>query len=183
MEHINQENLMPDPKNLEAAQPKLGSDIWDHHCRIVDFKLDEQHFVKRSHEVEHERAVALGDLLDMNRFKPLGDFKGPYKVSLGIQDNRRLIFDINAEDDAPLTSINLPLSPFRGLIRDYFQICESYYDAVKKLSPAQIETIDMARRGLHNDGADLLKDILKDKILIDKATSRRLFTLVCVLHI
>ncbi|MEC9268538.1 MAG: UPF0262 family protein [Alphaproteobacteria bacterium] len=151
--------------------------------KIVAIDLDDKSVVRRSVEVEHERKVAMYDLLDMNRFRPVGDFKGPFKVRLGIEDGKRLVFKIDDEDDTNLTNVVMPLSPFRRIVRDYFQICESYYDAIKKLSPSQIETIDMARRGLHNEGADVLVDALKDKIDIDKATSRRLFTLVCVLHI
>lgn len=151
--------------------------------RIVDITLDEQSVVRRAPEIEHERAVAIYDLLDMNRFSPVGDFEGPYKVRLSIEDGKRLLFSIKDEGDQDLTSVTLPLSPFRSLIRDYFQICESYFDAIKKLSPSQIETIDMARRGLHNEGSDLLIERLKDKIALDKATARRLFTLICVLHI
>ncbi len=151
--------------------------------KIVALELDEKTVVRRSVEVEHERKVAMYDLLDMNRFRPLGDYTGPYKVRLAIEDGKRLVFQIDDESDENLTNISLPLSPFRGIVRDYFQICESYYDAIKKHSPSQIETIDMARRGLHNDGAEVLVEALRDKIAIDKATSRRLFTLVCVLHI
>ncbi|MEQ8604461.1 MAG: UPF0262 family protein [Marivibrio sp.] len=151
--------------------------------RIVDITLDEQSVVRRAPEIEHERAVAIYDLLDMNRFRPVGDYQGPYKVTLSIEDGKRLLFTIRSEDERDLTSVTLPLSPFRSLIRDYFQICESYFDAIKKLSPSQIETIDMARRGLHNEGSDLLMERLKDKIALDKATARRLFTLICVLHI
>ncbi|NMM46441.1 UPF0262 family protein [Rhodospirillaceae bacterium KN72] len=151
--------------------------------KIVALDLDEGTIIRRSVEVEHERKVAMYDLLDMNRFRPVGDFKGPYKVRLGIEDGKRIVFRVDNEKGDHLTDINLPLSPFRRIVRDYFQICGSYYDAIKKLSPSQIETIDMARRGLHNEGADVLVDALKDKIEVDKATSRRLFTLVCVLHI
>ena len=99
-------------------------------------------------------------------------------------DGKRLVFRINDEEDAAeLNKSNLLMTPFRRLIRDYFQICESYYNAIKKLSPSQIETIDMARRGLHNEGSDMLRDRLEEQYLMDKATARRLFTLVCVLHI
>jgi uncharacterized protein (UPF0262 family) len=151
--------------------------------KIVDIKLDEKSVIRRAVEVEHERKVAMYDLLDMNRFRPVGDYTGPFKVRVGIDDGKRLLFKIADESDTALTEVSLPLSPFRRIVRDYFQICESYYDAIKKLSPSQIETIDMARRGLHNDGAEVLVDALKDKIAMDKATSRRFFTLVCVLHI
>lgn len=151
--------------------------------KIVDIKLDEKSVIRRAVEVEHERKVAMYDLLDMNRFRPVGDYTGPFKLRIAIDDGKRLLFKIADEGDTALTEVSLPLSPFRRIVRDYFQICESYYDAIKKLSPSQIETIDMARRGLHNDGAEVLVDALKDKIAMDKATSRRLFTLVCVLHI
>lgn len=151
--------------------------------KIIDLDMDERSIIRRGVEVEHERKVAMYDLLDMNRFRPIGDFTGPYRVRLSIEDGKRILFKIDSEDHTELTSISLPLSPFRRIVRDYFQICESYYDAIKKLSPSQIETIDMARRGLHNEGAEVLVETLKDKIAVDKATSRRLFTLVCVLHI
>lgn len=157
---------------------------WDSETdRIIDIKLDEKSVVRRSPEVEHERAVALYDLLDMNRFRPAGEFTGPFKVTLSIEDGKRLHFKIANNEDDLLTEVILALSPFRRLIRDYFQICESYYDAIKRLSPAQIETIDMARRGLHNEGSDLLRERLSGKAEMDQATSRRLFTLICVLHI
>jgi len=151
--------------------------------KIVAIELDEHTVVRRSREVEHERAVAMYDLLDMNRFRPTGDFTGPYKLRLSIEERTRLVFDITSEADEPLTRITMPLSPFRSIVRDYFQICESYYDAIKRLSPAQIETIDMARRGLHNEGSELLVQRLEDKVAMDKSTARRLFTLICVLHI
>ncbi|RED52064.1 UPF0262 family protein [Aestuariispira insulae] len=152
--------------------------------RITDIKLEEGSVVRRSPEVEHERAVAMYDLLDMNRFRPVGaEISGPYKVMLAIEDGKRLHFKINNEADELLSQVILAMSPFRRLIRDYFQICESYYDAIKRLSPSQIETIDMARRGLHNEGSDLLRERLQGKLEMDQATSRRLFTLICVLHI
>lgn len=159
-------------------------DFGENH-RIVDMKLDEKNVVKRSPEIEHERAVAMYDLLDMNRFLLVNGPDGPYSVFLGIDgDGKRLIFGVYDETgEQEIKTFQLLLTPFRRLIRDYFQICESYYDAIKKLSPSQIETIDMARRGLHNEGSDLLRERLKDKIEMDKATARRLFTIVCVLHI
>lgn len=152
--------------------------------RMADIQLDEKSVIRRSPEVEHERAVALYDLKDMNRFRLNGGTEGPYKVKLSIEDSgKRLLFAITDTEDAKLADVNLPLSPFRRLIRDYFQICESYFDAIKKLSPSQIETIDMARRGLHNEGSDLLRERLQEKLEMDNATARRLFTLICVLHI
>lgn len=151
--------------------------------RIAEIELDEKTVVRRSPEIEHERAVAMHDLLAKNRFRPAGDLAGPYKLHLSIEDRSRLILDVRGLDDAPKTRIALGLAPFRRIVRDYFQICESYYDAIKRLSPAQIETIDMARRGLHNEGSELLVERLGEKVEMDKSTARRLFTLLCVLHI
>lgn len=153
--------------------------------RILDLKLIEKNVIRRSREVEHERAVALYDMLDKNRFKLVDGTPGPFVVNLSIDDDgKRLVFAVSdAEAANQVASIQLLMTPFRRLIRDYFQICESYYDAIKKLSPSQIETIDMARRGLHNEGSDLLRDRLAPSFLMDKMTARRLFTLVCVLHI
>ncbi len=152
---------------------------------IADLKLVEKNVIRRSREVEHERAVALYDMLDWNRFKLVNGSSGPYIVHLSIDnDGKRLLFQINDKNDVEnLAHVQLLITPFRRLIRDYFQICESYYDAIKKLSPAQIETIDMARRGLHNEGSDMLRERLDEKLKMDKMTARRLFTLVCVLHI
>lgn len=153
--------------------------------KIIKIDLDEKTVIRRSPEVEHERSVAIYDLLDMNRFRPLGEHQeaGPFKLNLSIEDGARLAFMLGTEEVDELTSVLLPLSPFRRLIKDYFQICESYYDAIKRLSPSQIETIDMARRGLHNEGSDLLRERLEGKIEMDLQTARRLFTLICVLHI
>ncbi len=158
---------------------------WDNKIDFIsEIILDEETVIRRSPEVEHERAVALYDIKSRNRFRLLGDnITGPYKLRLSIEDNKRLMFHLTDNDDNIIKDILLAMSPFRRLIRDYFQICESYFDAIKKLSPAQIETIDMARRGLHNEGAELLKERLEDKISMDKATTRRMFTLICVLHI
>jgi len=153
--------------------------------KIIKIKLDEKTVIRRSPEIEHERSVAIYDMLDMNRFRPMGEHMnaGPFKLNLSIEDGARLVFMLGIEDQDELTWVNLPLSPFRRLIKDYFQICESYYDAIKRLSPSQIETIDMARRGLHNEGSDLLRERLDGKIEMDLQTARRLFTLICVLHI
>lgn len=153
--------------------------------KISKIDLDERTVIRRSPEIEHERAVAIYDLLDMNRFRPVGEFEnsGPFTLKLGIEDGARLKFQLGVDDNPDLTKVALPLSPFRRLIKDYFQICESYYDAIKRLSPSQIETIDMARRGLHNEGSDLLRERLDGKLEMDLQTARRLFTLICVLHI
>lgn len=151
--------------------------------RIVDIALDDRTVVRRSPEVEHELNVAIYDILEQNKFEPVGDFQGPYRLFLRIEDRRRLIFEIMGEDGNDQGRIGLQLVPFRRIVRDYFQICESYYDAIKRLSPSQIETIDMARRAIHNEGSDLLADHLAGKIGVDTETARRLFTLICVLHI
>ena len=150
---------------------------------IVQVFLDEGSIIRRSPEVEQERAVAIYDILESNYFAPTGDLAGPFHLYLRIEDHSRLVLDIRSEQDESLREIGLPLLPLRRLIRDYFQICESYYDAIKKLTPSQIETIDMARRGLHNEGSEILAERLKDSVEVDYETARRLFTLVCVLHI
>jgi uncharacterized protein (UPF0262 family) len=150
--------------------------------RIVKIDLDERTVVRRNPDVEHERAVAIFDLLEENHFAPAGDFTGPYHLFLGIEENR-LVFDIQAEDGNPLTKVILPLTPFRTVVKDYFTVCESYYTAIKRASVTQIEALDMGRRALHNEGSDLLRERLEGKIGLDQNTARRLFTLICVLHI
>ncbi len=149
--------------------------------RIVDIVLDEQSVARRSPQVEHERAVALFDLLEANDFSLVGAV-GPYRLKISIFE-QRLIFDVRDRDDAKLRDIVLSLTPFRKVVKDYFLICESYYDAIKKLGPSQIEALDMGRRGLHNEGSDLLRERLTGKIEVDHDTARRLFTLICALHI
>ncbi|MBT3790155.1 MAG: UPF0262 family protein [Alphaproteobacteria bacterium] len=150
--------------------------------RIVDFKLDEATVVRRSPEVEHERKIAVFDLLEENSFSPVGDFTGPYHLRLSIVEGR-LAFDIRDGSDEPVKSVILALSPFRRIVNEYFEICDSYFTAIKASTPSQIEAIDMGRRGLHNDGSDLLRERLAEKIELDHPTARRLFTLICVLHI
>lgn len=151
--------------------------------RISVLNLDEKTVVRRSPEVEHERAVAIFDILEDNSFAPIGHDGGPYDLHLSIEDRQRLVLDIRHEDGGQVAKVTLSLTPFRRLVKDYFQICESYFDAIKRLSPSQIETIDMARRGLHNEGSEMLSERLGDKIEMDGPTARRLFTLICVLHI
>jgi uncharacterized protein (UPF0262 family) len=153
-----------------------------HH--LTDVQLDERTVVRRSADIDHELKVAIFDLLEQNVFSPIGahDEQGPFQLVLGIADNR-LVFDIRDEAAAPLGKIILALSPFRKIVKDYFEICDSYYQAIKRSSPSQIETIDMARRGVHNEGSELLRERLKGKIECDFDTARRLFTLICVLHI
>ena len=150
--------------------------------RIVQIALDRKTLVSRSPEVEHERAVAIYDLLEKNLFVPVGDFAGPFCVELSLQGANRLIFDIQDESENSQGVIAISLTPFQRIIRDYYKICESYFDAIKRLSPSQIETFDMARRGVHNEGSKVLQDRLSDKVEMDFPTARRLFTLLCVLH-
>jgi len=150
--------------------------------RIADITLDEHSVIRRSAEIEHERRVAIFDLLENNHFAPLGDDRGPYTLHLAIEDNR-LVFNITGAGGAALERVVLPIRPFRGLIKDYFTICGSYFEAIKRATPSQIEAIDMGRRGLHDEGSELLRERLADKIELDLETARRLFTLLCVLHI
>lgn len=150
--------------------------------RLTDVTLDDSAVVRRSPEVEHERAVAIYDLLEENTFRPIGDYCGPYHLHLSIAENR-LLMDIRTEAEDPLGIVTLPLLPFRRVVRDYFAVCETYYEAIKTASPAKIEAIDMGRRGLHNEGSELLQERLQGKVEIDFDTARRLFTLICVLHI
>lgn len=151
---------------------------------IIDVRLDEKTFVRRRPEVEHERKVAIYDLLEENRFHVLdGAVTGPYTLHLSI-DGDKLCVDINDQADVPLCAAFLSLKGFRNVVKEYFMVCESYYSAIRTASPSKIESIDMGRRGLHNEGADMLRERLLEKgIEVDNDTARRLFTLVCVLHI
>jgi len=149
---------------------------------IVNITLDEKSIVRRNADIEHERKVAIFDLLEDNHFKLRSGSDGPYHLLLRLEENR-LILDIRNSDGAGTEEIRLLLTPFRKIIKDYFLICESYFNAIKTATPSQIEAIDMGRRGLHNEGSELLKDRLAEQVEIDFDTARRLFTLVCVLHI
>lgn len=153
---------------------------------ICQIEIDDSGLPAPTPEIEQERKVAIFDLLEANNFAlPARDDraapKGPYRIHLGIRE-RRLVFDVDTEDGQDAAEFHLSLSPFRQVVKDYWQICESYYDAVKKLPPSQIEAIDMGRRGIHDEGARVLQDRLEGKADIDHDTARRLFTLVCVLH-
>jgi uncharacterized protein (UPF0262 family) len=161
------------------ADPPSGVAKDDH---IVNVTLDEKSVVRRSPDIEHERAVAIYDLLEQNTFSPIGDYQGPYSLRLRLEETR-LILDIRDEAENPLGEVGMSLSPFRRIIKDYFTVCESYFEAIKTASPSRIEAIDMGRRGLHNEGSELLQDRLSEKIRMDFDTARRLFTLLCVLHI
>jgi len=156
--------------------------VGDPRQRIVKIELDERTVVRRNPDVEHERAVAMFDLLEENSFTLVGEAVGPYQLHLAIEESR-LIFDIRAEQGDPLQKVQLPLTPFRGIVKDYFTVCESYYAAIKRSSPSQIEALDMGRRAVHDEGSELLRERLDGKIALDKNTARRLFTLICVLHI
>lgn len=151
--------------------------------RLFDVRIDDQGLPTPTPEIEQERKVAIFDLLEENSFSLPAETApdGPYQLELAIRE-RRLVFDLHTEDDEKAAEFHLSLGPFRQVVKDYFQICESYFDAVKKLPPSQIETIDMARRGIHNEGARVLEDRLDGKAVIDNDTARRLFTLICVLH-
>lgn len=151
--------------------------------RIVNVALDEKTVVRRKPEVEHERAVAIFDLLEENSFSMVEHpDAGPFHLHLNIEDNR-LILDVREAGDVPVDKLVIPVTPFRSIVKDYFLICESYYNAIKRATPAQIEAIDMGRRGLHNEGSEMLRERLADKVVVDLQTARRLFTLICVLHI
>lgn len=160
---------MPDPADASSQ-------------RIVNVSLDERTVVRRSPEVEHERAVAIFDLIEENQFALLDRGVGPYSLHLSIEENR-LVIDVRDAEETPVDKVMISLSPFRRVVKDYFTVCESYYQAIKRSSPSQIEAIDMGRRGLHNEGSELLRERLAGKIEMDENTARRLFTLICVLHI
>jgi uncharacterized protein (UPF0262 family) len=149
--------------------------------RLVRVDLDEGSIGRSNPDVEHERAVAIYDLLEENTFHPRGHEGGPYALNLSITGNR-LVFGITLEDGSPVVAHHLSLTPLRRIVKDYFLICDSYYAAIRTASPEQIESIDMGRRGLHNEGSDLLMERLKHKVEMDVDTARRLFTLICVLH-
>ena len=154
--------------------------------RICHIEIDEQGLVPPTPEIEQERRVAIFDLLEENSFalpvregRPLPT--GPYRLGLAIREGR-LVFDVATKEAAKVGEFHLSLGPFRQVVKDYFQICESYFEAVKRLPPSQIEAIDMARRGIHNEGARVLQERLEGKAEVDTDTARRLFTLICVLH-
>ncbi|KWV92247.1 hypothetical protein AUC45_07495 [Erythrobacter sp. YT30] len=154
--------------------------------RISHIALDEETILWRNADVEQERRVAIYDLIEENKFKPVRSAErganGPYRLFLGVRDGR-LAMDVSNEAEELLETLLIGLARFRRPIREYFAICDSYYQAIRKATPSEIETIDMARRGIHNNAAELLLERLEGKVVTDFATSRRLFTLICVLHI
>jgi uncharacterized protein (UPF0262 family) len=154
----------------------------DDGARIIEIRLDSASIVRWSREVEHERQVAVFDLMERNSFQLVNGFAGPYRVLLSLRE-ANLIFTVNDDAGVRHTEVTLSMRPFRRIIKDYFLICDSYFRAIKSASPSRIEAIDMGRRGLHNEGAEKLADALAEKIAVDGETARRLFTLLCVLHI
>lgn len=150
--------------------------------RLIDIHLDPDSLAAASADAEHERRVAIFDLLEQNSFVVDGADSGPYRLALAIVD-QRLTFRVTDEAGAEVRTLVLSLSPFRKVIRDYFLVCDSYYAAIRTSSTAQIEAIDMGRRGLHNEGSELLSERLAGKLAIDHDTARRLFTLICALHV
>ena len=150
--------------------------------RLGAILLDERSVVKRSPEIEQEREVAISDLLESNLFKPKGAAGGPYRLALSVRENR-LVFDIARDNGQRVGRVLLSLAPFRRIVKDYFLVCDSYYKAMRTAPPSQIESLDMGRRAVHNEGTELLMKRLSGKIETNFDTARRLFTLICVLHL
>lgn len=149
--------------------------------RLVAVTLDEASIERASPDVEHERAVAIYDLLQENAFEPVGGPGGPYRLTLSVQENR-LVLHVADEAGAPVVTHMLSLTPLRKVVKDYFLICESYFSAIRQAAPARIEAIDMGRRGVHDEGSRILAERLEGKIAMDHDTARRIFTLICALH-
>jgi uncharacterized protein (UPF0262 family) len=149
--------------------------------RLIAVTLDEDSIGRSNSDIEHERAVAIYDLLELNTFAPAGHDGGPYRLHLRMAENR-LVFDIQTADGESVIAHLLSLAPFRRIVKDYFMICDSYYQAIRTATPDRIEAIDMGRRSIHDEGSRLLMERLKRKVDVDFDTARRLFTLICVLH-
>jgi uncharacterized protein (UPF0262 family) len=149
--------------------------------RLVAVSLDENSIGSSNRDVEHERAVAIYDLIEENSFAPVAGGKGPFKLHLSITGSR-LVFDIRRANDAPVMAHLLSLSPLSRIVKDYYMVCDSYYAAIRTATAERIEALDMARRALHDEGSNLLMERLKRKVKVDFDTARRLFTLICVLH-
>jgi uncharacterized protein (UPF0262 family) len=158
-----------------AKTPAAGTQI------LVAVELDEASIGSTNADIEHERKVAIYDLLEQNHFAPIGHSGGPYALHLSI-DGARLVFDIRSADGKPVVAHLFSLTPLRRIVKDYYMICDSYYQAIRTATPDKIEAIDMGRRGIHNDGSQILIERLKGKVDVDLDTARRLFTLICVLH-
>jgi uncharacterized protein (UPF0262 family) len=149
--------------------------------RLAAVTLDEVSLGTSNDDMEHERRVAIYDLIEQNQFQPVGHDGGPYTLHLGISGNR-LVFDIRLTDGAPVVAHMLSLTPFRRFAKDYFVVCDSYYAAIRTATPDRIEALDMGRRALHDEGSRLVMERLKRKVDVDFDTARRLFTLIAVLH-
>jgi uncharacterized protein (UPF0262 family) len=149
--------------------------------RLVAVTLDEVSIGSSNRDVEHERAVAIYDLLEKNSFAPLGEVEGPFALRLAI-DGSRLVFDIRRADGTAVMAHLLSLSPLRRIVKDYYMVCDSYYEAIRTATPDRIEALDMGRRALHDEGSRILMERLERKVALDFDTARRLFTLICVLH-
>ncbi len=150
--------------------------------RIAALELDQSSVVRWSPQVEHERSVAIFDLLEDNHFRLVNGDSGPYRVVLALRESN-IVLAVSCDGAPEPVEVTLSTRPFRRVVKDYFMICDSYFQAIKGATPSRIEAIDMARRGLHNEGSDVLREALDGKVEIDHDTARRLFTLVCVLHI
>jgi uncharacterized protein (UPF0262 family) len=163
------------PESTQSCQPPSRD-------RLIEINLDEASLAARINpNARHDREVAVYDLLDENSFALTGRDEGPYKLTLGRLEDR-LVFDVSDQQDKKLITHVLSFSPLRRIMKDYFLVCDSYYEAIKSAPPSKIQTIDMGRRGLHDEGSRLLSDRLQGKITIDHSTSRRLFTLICSLY-
>ena len=159
----------------------MGGEESEAGYKIIKIDLDERSLAPATADIEHERKVAIYDLIEENLFKPVGAEPGPFELYLSNVE-RRLVFDVRKEGGDALGQVHLSMTPFRKIIKDYFMLCESYYDAIRNAAPAQIETIDMARRAMHNEGSEILIERLAEKIEVDSNTARRLFTLICSFH-
>lgn len=148
--------------------------------RLASVRLDKDSIERGTPDQEHERSIAIYDLIENNRFKPTDAMPGPYQLVLGLVE-RRLVFDVRDSDDNPVMTHLLSLSPFRRVVKDYFLICESYYEAIRSASSERIEAIDMGRRGVHDEAANIVMERLSGKVEIDFNTARRLFTLIAAL--
>jgi uncharacterized protein (UPF0262 family) len=150
-------------------------------ARLIAVELDADSIAHRGPDVEHERQIAIFDLLEENQFLPSGLEGGPWRLRLSLQENRLVFQIVHEAGDAQVTHV-LSLTPLKRVIRDYFVVCETYYQAIRTASPMQIEAIDMGRRGLHDEGSQVLRERLNGKITVDHDTARRLFTLICALR-
>lgn len=165
----------------ETTSPSSDEDKGEDHY-IVELTIDDESLPSTSPEMMHERRVAIFDLLEDNYFRPMDSQAGPYVVKIALRDTSKLVLNISRSNGSVRNDVTLSLAPFRRIVKDYFMICESYHNAIRTATSAQIEAIDMGRRGLHNEGSRMLTDSLRNQAEIEFNTSRRLFTLLCSLH-